>query len=148
MIQDYFDALLHRGYYDDWFITVIAWFVTLLVLWLLFMFACWIYNAATATWREPFRVIVESKHYIPSSTRTGVGPAIGGNGGVAVTTSHEAEKWVTMFVDEHGGRHPFESEEVYEEAEVGSVWMMEQKIGKLDEVSDTRVWPATEEPPR
>lgn len=44
---------------------------------------------------------VIERSYTPSSTRTGAGPVIGGNGGVAVTTSASSEKW-TLVCDFNG----------------------------------------------
>lgn len=39
---------------------------------------------------------VESRNYVPSSTSVGIGPTMGGNGGVAITTSSKSEEYVLI----------------------------------------------------
>ena len=45
--------------------------------------------------------IIKEKHYSPGSTSTGVGPVIGGNGGMVMTTSSTSAEWV-LLVDVKG----------------------------------------------
>lgn len=54
-------------------------------------------------------VVIEQKVYVPSSTSTGVGPAIGGNGGVAFTTSYSSEKWVLLLKLPNGNFESFQT---------------------------------------
>lgn len=43
-----------------------------------------------------YDAVVIQRDYTPEADSTGVGPAIGSNGGIAVTFSHEDEKWVLI----------------------------------------------------
>jgi|SRR5579871_3203316 len=72
-------------------------------------------------WGKPYemKATVKSMSHRNAETHTGVGPAIGGNGGVAVTTSYSPESWDVIFVLENGDKWDEDDERLWDDLNVG-----------------------------
>ena len=69
--------------------------------------------------RETVKVVTLS--YKGEETSTGIGPAIGGNGGVAITTSTSAEEYNVIVDCPTHGRRIIESKRLFQTANPGDV---------------------------
>lgn len=74
------------------FITIAFIFLGLVILSLIYSFI----DEVFAKDGGVYEGVVIERDYTPESNHTGVGPALGGSGGMAVTISHEDEKWVLI----------------------------------------------------
>ena len=90
----------------DAFLIIVVSLIGLLVLIFLYV----ILDSLFAKELPPIDGIVLEKDFTPEDTRTGIGPAIGGGGGIAITTSHSDEKWVLIIEFSDGDVQPVETE--------------------------------------
>lgn len=107
------------------FIVVI---LCLLILWLFYS----ILDEKLATHGCFKTAIVIQRDFTPESNSTGIGPAIGGGGGVAFTNSHEDEKWVLIVKFPNGDIEPIETDkEKWCKYDKGDEIKIEYKIGRF-----------------